>query len=90
MSDDRTLPIIVVPCYNEEHRLEEAAFLDLASSGRLRLLFVDDGSTDGTGAVLKRLAAQSADIDTLALPHNVASQKQYGPGWSRRPGGGRR
>jgi dolichyl-phosphate beta-glucosyltransferase len=75
MSDNQPLPVIVVPCYNEEHRLEETAFLDLAKSGRLRLLFVDDGSTDGTGAVLHRLAAQSEDIDTLTLPHNVGKSE---------------
>jgi dolichyl-phosphate beta-glucosyltransferase len=75
MSDDHPLPTIVVPCYNEEHRLEETAFLALAKSGRLRLLFVDDGSTDRTGALLHGLAAQSEDIDTLALPHNVGKSE---------------
>lgn len=75
MSHSQPLPMIIVPCYNEEHRVEETAFLDLATSGRLRLLFVDDGSTDGTGALLDRLAAQSADIDTLTLPHNVGKSE---------------
>jgi glycosyltransferase involved in cell wall biosynthesis len=75
MSDNHTLPTIIVPCYNEEHRLEETAFLDLAKSGRLRLLFIDDGSTDRTGAVLHRLAAESEEIDTLTLPHNVGKSE---------------
>ena len=75
MSDTQPLPVIVVPCYNEEHRLDESAFLDLAKSGRLQLLFVDDGSTDGTGAVLGHLDALSATVDTLSLTRNVGKSE---------------
>jgi glycosyltransferase involved in cell wall biosynthesis len=75
MNEDPTVPTIVVPCYNEEHRLDEQSFLGLAESGRLRLLFVDDGSADGTGAVLHHLSAQSTAIDTLTLPHNVGKSE---------------
>ena len=48
---------IIIPCYNEAGRLNEAEFLEWA--GRipdLRFLFVDDGSTDGTGEILDRLS----------------------------------
>ena len=41
--------ILVVPCYNEAARLQEAAFLDFVRRREdARLLFVDDGSTDDT------------------------------------------
>ncbi|HTW12138.1 MAG TPA: glycosyltransferase [Solirubrobacteraceae bacterium] len=51
---------IIVPCYNERERLDVAAFLDFAhSSSDMRLLFVDDGSTDGTGELLHALASES-------------------------------
>lgn len=51
--------VVVVPCYNEETRLHEADFADFVASNAhcVRLVFVDDGSTDNTLAVLKRIAA---------------------------------
>lgn len=49
---------LVVPCYGEASRLAPAAFLDvLPSRPWLTLLFVDDGSRDGTSGVLASLAS---------------------------------
>jgi len=48
---------IIIPCYNEAGRLNVGEFLEWA--GRkpdLHFLFVDDGSTDGTGGILDRLS----------------------------------
>jgi len=63
--------VIVVPCYNEERRIDERAFLALASTGLVRLLFVDDGSTDGTGRVLARLADASEAVEVYTLAENA-------------------
>ncbi len=63
-------PIVVVPCYNEERRIDEQAFVEIARSRKIRLLFVDDGSTDTTAAVLARLADRSAAIDVFTLEAN--------------------
>ena len=47
---------VVVPCFNEEHRLRDAAFLSfLDVRPHAALCLVDDGSTDGTLAVLSKL-----------------------------------
>jgi glycosyltransferase involved in cell wall biosynthesis len=47
---------IVVPCYNEARRLPVDVFRTFAvAEPRVRFLFVDDGSTDGTWRVLSRL-----------------------------------
>jgi glycosyltransferase involved in cell wall biosynthesis len=62
--------VVVVPCFNEEPRLDEQAFLDLVETGGVRLVFVNDGSTDGTGLVLERLGQMSADIEVLELSRN--------------------
>jgi dolichyl-phosphate beta-glucosyltransferase len=63
---------IVVPCFDEEHRLDRERFAALARTPSIRLLFVDDGSRDGTLRVLRDLEARGAGrIEVLALPHNV-------------------
>jgi dolichyl-phosphate beta-glucosyltransferase len=47
---------LVVPCYNEALRLDVQRFRQhLAGNSQSRLLFVDDGSTDGTHRVLEQV-----------------------------------
>lgn len=63
--------IVVIPCYNEEKRLDPAAVAQLIADERIDLVLVDDGSTDGTRALLERLQAESPGrITALAMPHN--------------------
>jgi glycosyltransferase involved in cell wall biosynthesis len=51
--------VIVIPCFNEAGRLEREAFeRALAAEARLRFLFVNDGSTDATEAILRELEAR--------------------------------
>jgi len=65
------VPLAVIPCYNEERRLDSTRLSSLAASGRVQLLFVDDGSTDGTSAALDRLSSESDAVEVLRLPRNV-------------------
>ncbi|MDE2147709.1 MAG: glycosyltransferase, partial [Burkholderiales bacterium] len=56
-----SLPLVsvVMPCYNAERFVEQAVRSALGQShGRVELLVVDDGSTDGSAAVLARLQAE--------------------------------
>lgn len=63
---------IVVPCYNEESRLDRPAFESfLRGSTGPGLLFVDDGSKDGTRDRLDGLAAVNPErARVLALDSN--------------------
>ena len=50
---------VVVPCYNEATRLPQAAFRDyLATASDIRFIFVNDGSRDGTLAMLQQLRGE--------------------------------
>jgi glycosyltransferase involved in cell wall biosynthesis len=73
-TSDATEPprvVVVVPCYNEEGRLEIDAFAQFVSECPwLGFVFVDDGSTDGTGDLIAVLAQRSERIRTLSLEHN--------------------
>ncbi len=64
--DKSELCTVVIPCFNEEQRLRLNAFhAFLEHRHPVRLLFVNDGSTDGTLAMLRSLQAsfpQSVDV----------------------------
>jgi dolichyl-phosphate beta-glucosyltransferase len=60
----------VVPCYNEATRLDVPAWIAFAGSGCCELLFVDDGSTDATFAVLQRLCEASGAIRAIQQSPN--------------------
>ena len=62
--------VLIIPCYNEAARIDVDRFRALATDPRVRLLFVDDGSTDGTWTVLERLAAESPSVEAMALGSN--------------------
>lgn len=58
--------IIVVPCYNEAHRLDTEAFRRFAREhGDIEFCFVNDGSRDGTLALLESM--QAADGDRFSV-----------------------
>ncbi len=63
---------IVIPCYNEQARLDVAAFEGfLARTDRIGLIFVNDGSQDGTSALLHELESRfPARVVVIDLPVN--------------------
>lgn len=75
---------IVVPCYNEEEALPETSRVllglvaKLAQDGRVspesRVLFVDDGSSDGTWGFISGLKAVSPHAAGLKLSRNRGHQ----------------
>ena len=76
---------LVIPCYNEELRLDVAAFerfLD-ATPGAC-LCFVNDGSRDGTGALLAGMANRHPDRAlAVNLPTNAGKAEAVRHGMLR-------
>jgi glycosyltransferase involved in cell wall biosynthesis len=66
---------VVTGCYNEEENVEELYLrvrAQLAALGRYRYehIFIDNASTDGTVAVLKRLAAADHNVKIIVNARN--------------------
>lgn len=69
---------VVIPAYNAESHLERAVDSVLDQTLRpLEVVLVDDASTDGTLALMRRLAARHPEIVVLPLAENG------GPGHAR-------
>ncbi|WP_422929549.1 glycosyltransferase family 2 protein [Singulisphaera sp. PoT] len=81
---------IVLPVYNEKDVLDtltreiESAVSDSGSPAEL--IFVDDGSRDGSGAILDRLASANPRIRVLHLSRNFGHQAALQAGLSHAAG----
>lgn len=69
---------IIVPCYNEEESLPvfyEEVTRVLTGMGRpYELLFVNDGSTDGTLEVMKKLAQKDSNVVYFSFSRNFGKE----------------
>ncbi|MCC6503619.1 MAG: glycosyltransferase [Deltaproteobacteria bacterium] len=76
---------IVVPCYNEEKRLKANEFLSFASRDKsVSFIFVNDGSTDATSGVLRKLAeANPAQCSSIELVKNSGKAEAVRTGFLR-------
>ena len=85
---------ILVPCYNEQEVFEWSLGKLLTLTSRLRdeagvearLLFVDDGSRDGTWQLISSAASEHAEVCGLKLAHNVGHQNALWAGMEQAVG----
>lgn len=76
---------IVVPCYNEEesiplfYRETRKAANELRQRLRVQVeyVFVDDGSTDSTLDILKKLRAQDKQVHYVSFSRNFGKESPY-------------
>ena len=63
---------LVIPCYNEALRIHPEVYIEtLKAYDRLDLIFVDDGSGDGTGDALEHIRASMPERVTVVVqPQN--------------------
>ena len=61
---------VVIPCFNEESTLEQVVGRVLASPYTQEVVIVDDGSTDGTLAIARAVAAGDERVRVFEQPHN--------------------
>lgn len=58
-------PLVIIPTYNEIDNVRQIAAAVLASLDSAEILFVDDGSPDGTGRVADEMAAADQRIHVM-------------------------
>lgn len=66
-----TCVALAVPCHNERGRLDIPRFAAGADAGDLRVLFVDDGSKDGTADHVEKEIQGNPNLGLLRLPQNA-------------------
>ncbi len=77
---------LVIPAYNEAHRIERSLREILRYLGEAspesELIVVDDGSTDATATIVEKVFAETGDVATRLLRETP----NHGKGWAVRQG----
>jgi dolichol-phosphate mannosyltransferase len=82
---------LIIPVYCEEQIIEEShrrmkSVMDSLEHHDYELIYVDDGSTDNTLSILKRLAASSSKLKIIRLSRNFGHQIAISAGLDRAEG----
>ena len=73
----RERALVIVPTYNERLNVERIIGAILSQDPRLEVLVVDDGSPDGTGAIVDGLAATDQRVHVLHRPRKMGLGTAY-------------
>jgi dolichol-phosphate mannosyltransferase len=69
--------LVIIPTYNERENITRIIDAVLAQDERLEVLVVDDGSPDGTGAIVDELAARNPRVHALHRPRKMGLGTAY-------------
>lgn len=75
---------VVIPLYNEEENVEilnEQLSATMKSIGDYEIVYVDDGSTDGTLRLLEQIQAQDENVMVLSLRRNFGQTAAFAAGF---------
>lgn len=78
----------VIPAYNEEHTLAPLArqIAENVGEADYEIIFVDDGSTDGTASAIEDLARNEDSISTIRFSANRGKSAALAAGFARATG----
>ncbi len=79
MTEEKKLVSLIIPCYNEQESLpclypEIKKAADTLSNYRFEILFVDDGSADQTGSLIKQLAREDERVQYYLFSRNFGKE----------------
>jgi dolichol-phosphate mannosyltransferase len=69
--------LIIVPTYNERENIRRLIDLALAQDSRLEMLVVDDGSPDGTGALVDEIRETEPRVHAIHRPRKLGLGTAY-------------
>ena len=69
--------LVIVPTYNERDNIERLIATVLAQDPSLEVLVVDDGSPDGTGEIVDRIAASNPRVHATHRPKKLGLGTAY-------------
>jgi dolichol-phosphate mannosyltransferase len=73
--------LVIVPTYNERENVRRLVDSVLAQDDRIDMLIVDDGSPDGTGAIVEEIGASNPRVHLLSRPKKMGLGTAYVAGF---------
>jgi len=73
--------LVIVPTFNERENIRRLIDSVLAQDERIDMLVVDDGSPDGTGAIVEEIAESNSRVHLLSRPKKLGLGTAYVAGF---------
>ena len=73
--------LVIIPTYNERENIARMIHTVLGKDPRLEILVVDDGSPDGTAAIVEGIGAETSRVHILKRPKKMGLGTAYKAGF---------
>jgi dolichol-phosphate mannosyltransferase len=74
---DQKRALVIVPTYNERENIRRLIDAVLGQDGRIDMLIVDDGSPDGTGAIVQEIMVTEGRVNLLERERKMGLGTAY-------------